>query len=223
MATIGTLPDIAPGERIYAARFMGDRLYLVTFRQTDPFFVIGLADPKHPVILGELKLPGFSNYLHPYDPDHIIGIGKESASGSLKIALFDVSDVNNPVLKDSETIGEGYGTSPVLDDPKAFLFDREKDLLVLPVHLETHTYCPVKGPCTPANYWGGAYVYGIKPETGFVLKGKVQHYSNSYSPYQSDVRRSLYINDTLYTMSDAKIVMSNLRLSLVQVNQVDFR
>lgn len=223
LKTVGTLSDIAPGESIYAARFMGDRLYLVTFRQTDPFFVIGLADPEHPVILGELKLPGFSNYLHPYDPDHIIGIGKESAGGPLKIALFDVSDVNNPVLEDSETIGEGYSTSPVLDDPKAFLFDREKDLLVLPVHLETRTSCPAKGPCTPPNSWGGAYVYGLKPDTGFVLKGKVQHYSSSYSAYQSDVKRSLYIEDTLYTMSDAKIVMSNLKMSLVQVNEVDFR
>jgi uncharacterized secreted protein with C-terminal beta-propeller domain len=223
LVVLGTLPDIAPGERIYAARFMGDRLYLVTFRQTDPFFVIGLADPRHPVILGKLKLPGFSNYLHPYDPDHIIGIGKESQSGPLKMALFDVSDVNNPVLKDSQTLGGSYSMSPVLDDPKAFLFDREKNLLVLPVQLQTPKSCPAKGACTPANYWGGAYVYGIKPDTGFVLKGTVRHYSSSYSSSQSQVKRSLYIEDTLYTMSDAKIVMSDLTGSLVQINEVDFR
>lgn len=223
LATIGSLPDIAPGERIYAARFMGDRLYLVTFRETDPFFVIGLANPERPVILGELKIPGFSSYLHPYDPDHIIGIGRESQAGRLKIALFDVSDVNNPVLKDSETIGETFSTSPVLDDPKAFLFDREKDLLVLPVHMETRAYCPVKGPCTPANQWGGAYVYSVRPDTGFLLKGTVRHYSSSYSSYQYQVKRSLYIENTLYTMSDAKIVMSDLADALVQLNQVDFR
>jgi len=223
LRTLGTLPDIAPGESIYAARFMGDRLYLVTFRQTDPFFVIGLADPKHPVILGELKIPGFSSYLHPYDPDHIIGIGKESAGGPLKIALFDVSDVNNPVLKDSETIGEAFSTSPVLEDPKAFLFDREKDLLVLPVQTETPSFCPARGPCSPPNSWGGAYVYGVNPRTGFTLKGTVRHYSSSYSSYQSPVMRSLYIEDTLYTMSDAKIVMSDLTGPLVQINEVDFR
>lgn len=220
---LGTLPDIAPGERIYAARFMGDRLYLVTFRQTDPFYVIGLADPKHPVILGELKLPGFSNYLHPYDADHIIGIGKESQSGPVKIALFDVSDVSRPVLKDSESLGGTYSSSPVLDDPKAFLFDKEKNLLVLPVHLNNGEYrCPVSGPCTAPTVWGGVYVYGVNPKTGFVLKGTVTHYDNYYGA-QDPVRRSLYIEDTLYTMSEKKIVMSDLAHSLERMNEIDFR
>lgn len=224
LAIIGTLPDIAPGEQIYAARFMGDRLYLVTFRQTDPFFVIGLADPKHPVILGKLKLPGFSNYLHPYDANHIIGVGKESQSGPLKIALFDVTDVNNPLLKDSKSLGGSFSTSPVLDDPKAFLFDREKDLLVLPVRLQDEYTCAPGGSCTPPTIWGGAYVYGVKPETGFVLKGTVRHYSSSYySASQSDVKRALYIEDTLYTLSDAKIVMSDLSSSLMQINEIDFQ
>ena len=224
LKTIGTLAGIAPGERIYAARFMGERLYLVTFRETDPFYVIGLEDPERPVILGELKLPGFSNYLHPYDADHIIGVGKESASGPLKIALFDVSDVNNPALRDSETLGTSYSTSPVLDDPRAFLFDKEKDLLVLPVHLTTGDYyChPNSRSCTPPSMWGGAYVYGVNPKTGFVLKGKVMHYDD-YSGQQNPVKRSLYIEDTLYTMSDAKIVMSDLARSLERVNEVDFR
>ncbi len=223
LAVTGTLPDIAPGEKIYAARFMGDRLYLVTFRQTDPFFVIGLADPRHPVILGKLKLPGFSNYLHPYDGDHIIGIGKESSSGPLKMALFDVTDVNNPVLEGSETIGESFSTSPVLSDPKAFLFDREKNLLVLPVQLYTPSTCPAKGACLMATYWNGAYVYGLSPETGFVLKGKVRHSSSSYSSADSPVQRSLYIENTLYTMSDTKIIMSDLAGSLLQINEIDFR
>jgi len=225
LKTIGTLAGIAPGERIYAARFMGERLYLVTFRETDPFYVISLEDPERPAILGELKLPGFSNYLHPYDADHIIGIGKESASGPLKIALFDVSDVNNPALRDTETLGTSYSTSPVLDDPRAFLFDKEKDLLVLPVHLTTggDYYChPNSRSCSPPSMWGGAYVYGVNPKTGFVLKGKVMHYDD-YSGRQSPVRRSLYIEDTLYTMSDATIVMSNLARSLERVNEVDFR
>jgi len=223
MAAIGTLSDIAPGERIYAARFMGDRLYLVTFRQTDPFFVIGLAEPRNPVVLGKLKLPGFSNYLHPYDGNHIIGIGKESASGPLKIALFDVTDVNNPVQQAAETLGGPGSTSPVLTEPKAFLFDRQKDLLVLPVELHGESSCPAKGPCTPPAIWGGAYVYGISPEKGFVMKGTVKHYSSSYALYKSQVKRALYIEDTLYTMSDAKIVMSDLKGPVLQVNEMNFQ
>jgi uncharacterized secreted protein with C-terminal beta-propeller domain len=227
LAVLGTLPDIAPTERIYAARFMGDRLYLVTFRETDPFFVIGLADPGQPVVLGELKIPGYSSYLHPYDQDHIIGIGKETQNGVVKMALFDVSDVSNPVLKDSESLGTTYSTSPVLDDPKAFLFDREKNLLVLPVQLDTPRICPAKGACLPANSWGGAYVYGVNPQSGFVPKGTVQHYNSTYgnrgSGFTSPVKRSLYIDDTLYTMADDMIMMSDLARSLAEVNVVDFQ
>ena len=217
---IGTLARIAPGERIYAARFMGERLYLVTFRQTDPFFVIGLFDPRHPVVLGELKIPGFSNYLHPYDANHIIGIGKESQWGALKIALFDVSDVRHPVVKDSKTIGGQGSDSPVLTDPKAFLFDREKDLLVLPVHLEGQHICNARG-CTGPTVWGGAYVYGVNPKTGFVLKGLVKHYEGYYGS-QNRVKRALYINTTLYTMSDSGIVMSDLSRWIVRINEIRF-
>jgi inhibitor of cysteine peptidase len=219
---IGKLSGIAPGEQIYAARFMGERLYLVTFRQTDPFFVIGLADPQHPVILGELKIPGFSNYLHPYDASHIIGIGKESQSGPVKIALFDVGDVDSPVLIDSESLGGSYSTSPVLDDPRAFLFDKEKDILALPVQLQGEYNCPMNGPCPSPQVWGGVYVYGVSPKTGFVLKGKVMHYEGYYGD-MSPVKRSLYIEDTLYTMSDRKIVMSDLAHSFNRINEVDFR
>jgi uncharacterized secreted protein with C-terminal beta-propeller domain len=217
---VGTLANIAPGERIYAARFIGERLYLVTFRQTDPFFVIGLSDPRHPVVLGELKIPGFSNYLHPYDASHIIGIGKESQQGAVKIALFDVSDVSHPVVKDSETLG-GYGSdSPVLSDPKAFLFDRGKDLLVLPVHLQGQYSCNARG-CSVSPVWGGVYVYGVNPKTGFVLKGMVKHYEGSYGS-QYRVKRALYIETTLYTMSDSGIVMSDLNRSLMRINEVRF-
>ncbi len=96
LTVAGSVGNVAPTEKIYSARFIGNRLYLVTFRQTDPFYVIDLSNPRQPKVLGELKIPGFSNYLHPYDATKIIGIGKESASGALKMALFDVADVRNP-------------------------------------------------------------------------------------------------------------------------------
>ena len=222
LAVLGVLPDIAPGERISAARFMGDRLYLVTYRHTDPFYVIGLADPRRPVILGRLRLPGVSDYLHPYDADHIIGVGQDYVSGPLKIDLFNVSDVNNPVQLAEETLGGPGSTSPVLADPKAFLFDREKNLLVLPVELHGEYSCAPGGSCTPPTIWGGAYVYGVSPETGFALRGTVEHYASSYEVDGAQVKRALYIEDTLYTMSDAKIVMSDLRGPIVQVNELDF-
>ena len=223
METIGTLEHIAPDERIYAARFVGDRLYLVTFKQIDPLFVIDLSDPKHPGILGELKIPGYSDYLHPYDADHIIGIGKETSEngwggvsvGGLKIALFDVSDVNNPVQVDAVVIGEPGTDSEALRDHKAFLFAKEKDLLVVPVSEITRVENPssrYQDSYSTAT-WQGAYVYRVSPASGFALEGKVTHAEKgpSYAWNAPDaVHRSLYMDDTLYTVSARSIVMTGL-------------
>ena len=223
MKTIGTLEHIAPDERIYAARFVGDRLYLVTFKRIDPLFVIDLSDPKHPGILGKLKIPGYSDYLHPYDADHIIGIGKETnengwggvSVGGLKIALFDVSDVNKPIQVDAVVIGEAGTDSEALRDHKAFLFIQEKDLLVIPVSEIKR----VENPSSryPGSYstttWQGAYVYQVNPSSGFTLEGTVTHGEKgpSYAWNAPDaVRRSLFMDDTLYTISQRSIVMTNL-------------
>ncbi|MBP1929468.1 putative secreted protein with C-terminal beta-propeller domain [Methanolinea mesophila] len=219
--TIGMVAGIAPGERIYATRFMGDRLYLVTFMQTDPFFVVDLSDPAHPALAGELKLPGFSNYLHPYDATHIIGVGKTANFGAVKLSLFDVSDISRPGLVDSVELGEAGSSSEVLNDPKAFLFDKEKDILVLPVELAgLYRTQPAGG-----NYygtrdvWGGAYVFSVDPDRGFSLKGTVKHY-DEHSGDQVQVKRALYIEDTLYTISPRVIYMSDLANGVSYLNNV---
>jgi len=223
METIGTLEHIAPDERIYAARFVGDRLYLVTFKQIDPLFVIDLSDPKHPGILGKLKIPGYSDYLHPYDANHIIGIGKETSENDwggvsvegLKIALFDVSDVNNPILIDDVVIGEPGTDSEALRDHKAFLFAKEKNLLVIPVSEIKRVENPESR--YPGSYgtatWQGVYAYLVNPSSGFTLKGTVAHAEKgpSYGWNSADaVRRSLFMDDTLYTVSTRSIVMTDL-------------
>ncbi|MDK2915662.1 MAG: hypothetical protein PWR25_219 [Euryarchaeota archaeon] len=223
MEIIGTLEHIAPDERIYAARFVGDRLYLVTFKRVDPLFVIDLSDPRRPGILGELKIPGYSDYLHPYDADHIIGIGKETSENTwggvsvegLKIALFDVSDVNNPKVVDTVVIGEPGTDSEALRDHKAFLFVREKNLLVIPVSEIRRVENPESR--YPGSYstttWQGAYAYLVKPADGFTLLGTVTH-AEKGSPYTWDspdaVRRSLVMDDTLYTVSARSIIMTDL-------------
>jgi len=134
---IGSLEDLAKGERIYSVRFMGEKAYVVTFRQVDPLFVIDLSDSTNPEVLGQLKITGYSSYLHPYDENHIIGIGKEATAEGraqgLKIALFDVSDVENPIEQAKYEVKEQWSDSTALYDHKAFLFDKEKELLVLPV------------------------------------------------------------------------------------------
>jgi uncharacterized secreted protein with C-terminal beta-propeller domain len=140
MKQIGLIEGIAPGERIYSTRFMGNRLYMVTFERVDPLFVISLVDPKNPKILGKLKIPGFSDYLHPYDATHIIGFGKDTEEDKgfvkmrgFKMALFDVSDVANPIQQFSEIIGDQGTYSELLNNHKALLFDKEKSVLAFPI------------------------------------------------------------------------------------------
>jgi uncharacterized secreted protein with C-terminal beta-propeller domain len=101
---IGSLSGIAPGENFQSSRFIGNRLYLVTFQQIDPLFVIDIADPKSPKILGELKIPGYSTYLHPYDNDRLIGLGYDTKvnqwggtqNAGIKVDLYNIRDVKNP-------------------------------------------------------------------------------------------------------------------------------
>jgi uncharacterized secreted protein with C-terminal beta-propeller domain len=224
MNITGKLEGIAPDESIYAARFMGDRLYLVTFRQVDPFFVIDLSGTQ-PEVLGKLKLPGFSNYLHPYDRDHIIGIGKETSDNGaqilgVKMALFDVSDVSNPKAVDTYQIGGPQTESEALNDHKAFLFDREKNVLSIPIFSPEQYYPDGSGaePYREPKTWNGFYIFGVDEEKQFELKGLVEHESN----YHGSGSRSFYINDTLYTVTPALMKMSNLA-DIAEVNQISLQ
>jgi uncharacterized secreted protein with C-terminal beta-propeller domain len=224
MDTIGTLTHIAEGETIYSTRFIGERLYMVTFKRIDPFFVIDLSSPEKPTILGKLKIPGYSDYLHPYDATHIIGIGKETTSNDwggvstsgVKIALFDVSDVANPKQEDKVQIGDAGSDSAALTDHHAFLFDKNKDLLVIPVRAVSMDQIAKGGYYNnQQQVWYGAYVFGLNPKTGFTLRGTVQHGTGdngyySYGSSNSDVKRSLYIGDVLYTMSSKQIMANSL-------------
>ena len=236
---ISEIEGIAPGEKIYSARFIGSRAYLVTFKKIDPFFTIDLSDPYNPEILGELKIPGYSDYLHPYDENHIIGLGKDTVEPQeeyswtknfawyqgIKIALFDVSDFENPKVISQVIIGDRGSDSSALHNHKAFLFDREKQLLVLPVRV-----CEINDEIKEQNkgYTGsmygsfkfqGTYVYKLSLEDGFELKGKITHLTDDSEDDEfywyrcsspSYITRSLYINDVLYTVSNSMVKMNDL-------------
>jgi uncharacterized secreted protein with C-terminal beta-propeller domain len=144
---VGLLENLAPGEKIYSARFMGDRCYLVTFKKVDPLFTIDLSLPENPRILGKLKIPGYSDYLHPYDEDHVIGIGKETIEAEegdfawyqgLKISLFDVSNVKSPKEVDKLIIGDRGTDSPALRDHHSILFINSWGLCISRCLCNTH-------------------------------------------------------------------------------------
>ncbi|RLC38957.1 hypothetical protein DRH27_00995, partial [Candidatus Falkowbacteria bacterium] len=175
---VGAVENLAPDERIYSVRFMQNRAYMVTFKQMDPLFVIDLSDPKNPQVLGKLKVPGFSNYLHPFDDNTLIGIGKDTSESEwggattkgLKLSLFDVSDVNNPEEIDTYIMGDAGSDSIALNDHKAFLFSRDKNLLAIPVSIRESFGSMNYGKLT----FSGTAVFNID-KTGFEFKGKIDH------------------------------------------------
>ena len=223
----GKIENIAPGEKIYSVRFMGDKGYMVTFRKVDPLFVMDLKDPTNPKILGKLKIPGYSDYLHPYDENHIIGFGKDAEVDKdtafyqgMKIALFDVSDVNNPIEKFSQVIGDRGTDSELLTNHKALLFSKEKNLLAFPV---TVMEMDDRGERDVWSYgefaFQGAYIYKIDTKNGFELRGKISHLNQEeylkagdyyYNP-DKYVERILYIDDMLYTMSKGMFKVNSLK------------
>jgi Secreted protein containing C-terminal beta-propeller domain distantly related to WD-40 repeats len=230
----GKIENIAPGERIYSTRFMGDRAYMVTFQQVDPFFVLDLKDPANPVILGKLKIPGYSDYLQPYDENHIIGFGKDTvvtkegnSQGQafyqgMKIALFDVTDVNNPVEMSKVLIGDRGTDSELLNNHKALLFSADKNLIAFPVTvMETDSQSGSQLSGIPAYgtfTFQGLYVYHIDLTNGLQYRGRISHFSDEEYlkagdiGYNTDknVERGLYIGDTLYSLSQAMIKANSI-------------
>jgi len=124
----GEILDLGLDERIYSVRFMGDTGYLVTFKQIDPFYVLDLADVKNPKVAGELKIPGFSSYLHPLTEELVLGVGQED--GRVKLSVFDVSNKNNPVEREKYLMDEYW--SQVQSNHRAFLGDSQNQVFFLP-------------------------------------------------------------------------------------------
>lgn len=229
---LGRVENIAPGELIYSTRFMGTKAYMVTFRTVDPFFVIDVSDPQSPKILGKLKIPGYSNYLHPYDENNIIGFGKDTIElknpygtqafyEGMKMALFDVSNVTAPVEKDREIIGDRGTDSELLSNHRALLFSREKNLLAFPVTVMEAVDDSDMKLSYGSFAFQGAYIYQVDNK-GFTLKGRISHLNQDdylkagdyWGGNDKSINRIIYIGDVLYTLSDSMIQahqMENLK------------
>jgi len=226
----GKIEGIAKGEKIYSTRFMGKRGYMVTFKNTDPLFAIDLSNPNNPEILGKLKIPGYSDYMHPYDENHIIGFGKDAVEvkgedknsmenfawyQGMKIALFDVTDMSNPRQMFTEVIGDRGTQSELLYNHKALLFDKSKNLLAFPISVAEVREGEDLGTYGQTVFQG-AYIYNINLSTGFTLKDKKSHYDDYTNEYKlsgdyfygevgKNIERIIYIGDSLYTISESMI------------------
>ncbi|MGB5823266.1 MAG: beta-propeller domain-containing protein [Proteocatella sp.] len=227
MKEVGKLSGIAPGEKIYSVRFMGDKLYLVTFKQIDPFFVIDVSKPELPKILGYLKIPGYSDYLHSYDENHILGFGKAVTvtgenirDAGMKIAMFDVTDFSNPKQISSVIIGSMGTNSEVLHNHKALMYNREKNYLGFPITV-------AQAKRGPDNYFysdyvfQGGYVYDIKDDYMLQFKGSMTHIPSGTYNYENQnyINRLVYIGDYIYSLS-SKGISANKAENMQRVSMI---
>jgi uncharacterized secreted protein with C-terminal beta-propeller domain len=218
---IGQTEELSPGERIYSTRFIGKRGFVVTFRQVDPLIAIDLSDPEHPKKVGELRVPGFSTYIHPLDDDHLLTLGQylpetgDWRSRAIKLSVFDVSDLSRPTEKFTELVGTAWGWSEAAYQHKAFNYFPENKLLAIPFS----DWNPNAGCGT---YWcafvSDLRVFKIDSSTGIQAKGALgmrdvyqsvneRNWTYYWAPY---VRRSVLADNFAYAISDAGIRVADV-------------
>lgn len=183
---VGSITDLAPDERVYSVRFMGDTAYFVTFRQVDPLFSADLSDPKNPKIIGKLKIPGFSDYLYPYGNGKLLGIGQDAdentgRTGNVKLSMFDISDPSNVTEGSKKILDISY--SEALYNHKAILVDTEKNIIAFDGYTNT----------------GKVYnVYEFK-------NGEFNFLKQINVDMKGDETRGLYIGDEFYIVTEQTI------------------
>lgn len=207
MNAVGMTEDLAKGEQIYSVRFMGDIGYMVTYRTVDPLFAVDLSDPANPTVLGELKIPGFSQYLHPVGDGLLVGFGRhttetyiknddgtETVTGTqdmgLKISLFDVSDPRDPREVDTLLLGRSSWTS-AFDNPRSLMVDRARSLF---------GFAMEKSEEISAHGWrhSGGYMLVSVEQGRLVTRAYLESADEQYSAYDA---RLCYVGDTLYTVT----------------------
>jgi uncharacterized secreted protein with C-terminal beta-propeller domain len=189
---VGSVSGLGKGERIYAVRFMGDKGYVVTFRQIDPLYTLDLSVPTAPKVVGELKIPGYSAYLHPVGENRLLGIGREGAS--VQASLFDVGNMAAP--QRLAQLDFGPGATPVESEPHAFLYWAKSNLAVMP--LQTYS----------SNAFTGAAGIRIAPG-GLSDAGRIVHHSAARGTDEA-IERTFVIGDQLYTLSWLGLASSRL-------------
>jgi hypothetical protein len=226
LVSIGSTSDIAPGERLFAVRFLGDHAYLVTFFLVDPLFVIDLSDPARPTVLGEVELPGFSEYLHPLGEHHLLTIGRDVQEGFVMgaaLRIFDVTDPTAPRLTAEHLLPNG-GWTPAATNHLAFTYDTRLGLLALPFN----------------GFFGSSLgakllILAVDPMAGFEIRGEIGHGGGGFTPCAPpfdwelcqtfvEMQRGLFIDDAVYSISTARVqahALDDLEAPLADVSLQD--
>ncbi len=221
LVRVGAAEHIARGEDIRAVRFDDDRGYVVTFKKTDPLFVLDLYDAAHPAVLGELKIPGFSTYLHRIDATHLLSIGFDANDhgdfayfDGVLLQLFDVTNPMDPRLLHKEKLGTRGSSSAAATDHLAFNYFPDRGLLALPM-----TICEGGGDGRNGTEesFSGLVVYRVGVDEGFKRLGGIDHGKNGgagcgtwWSSATSTVKRSIFLDDLVYSMAMDRVKVQRL-------------
>jgi len=218
---IGQTDELSPGERIFSVRFIGQRGFVVTFRQVDPLITIDLSDPEHPKKVGELTVPGFSTYIHQLDEQNLLTLGQylpengDLRARVIKLSIFDVSDLSRPIERFTQLVGTAWGWSEATYEHKAFNYFPERKLLAIPFSDRNSTV-----DC--GTYWcsftSDLRVFQIDPASGIEYKGAIEMrdlyetarwptWTYYWAPY---VRRSVLADNMAYAISDAGIRVADI-------------
>ncbi|HTE50948.1 MAG TPA: beta-propeller domain-containing protein [Kofleriaceae bacterium] len=220
LRTMGHLGGIAPQESIFAARFLADEAFLVTYEQVDPLFTIDLSNPRKPSVIGALEVPGFSTYLHPIADDRLLAIGvggdENGATWNTQVSMFDVSNRASPSLLDGEElVSDGWGWSEALYEHKAFQYFEPKKLLAIP--MSSYTYEGDDGqsePWGPYIWHSSLELISVDADTGLERRGSIDHsrfFQNSEGWWGgADVRRSIFMGDYIYVISSRALTVNRL-------------
>jgi hypothetical protein len=223
LEVVGEVTGIAPSEDIRSARFVGDRGFVVTFKKTDPLFVLDLSDPTTPQIAGELEIPGFSTYMHLMDADHLLTIGFDADDqgdfawfAGVQLQIFDVSDMANPRRTHLEIIGTRGTASEATGNHLAFNYFGPLDLLAIPMAICEGGSGGEYGDVMTFN---GLLVYDVTVEDGFSEHGRLSHgvpadvesaCSTWWTDSTSQVKRSVIMDDYVFSIATDRMIVAGL-------------
>ena len=220
---VGSVEGLAPGESIKSVRYLGDTAYVVTFREVDPLFAIDLSTPSKPKVLGQLKTPGFSEYLHPVDSSTLIGCGTNTTvaengavmENGMKLSLFDVSDPLHPKESQVFYLGNQGSSSEGKENHKAFFYDGQRGQIGFPATIATQVDKDKADPLSSQNEitFSGYLLLDFSKEDGFSIAAYFPNggEGNGVSALGDRIRRGVRIGESFYTISGQQLIRYSLK------------